>query len=51
MLAGVIAGLADYLGIDHTLARAGYVILSLLSAGFPGALVYIVLWLVIPEEP
>lgn len=51
MIAGVLAGLADYLGFDHTLARVGFVILSFLSAGFPGALVYILLWLIIPEEP
>jgi len=51
MIAGVLAGLADYLGIDHTLTRVGFVILSFLSAGFPGALVYILLWLIIPEEP
>lgn len=51
MIAGVLAGLADYLGIDHTLTRAGFVILSIVSAGFPGALVYILLWLIIPEEP
>ncbi len=50
MLAGVIAGIADYFGIDHTLARVGFVVLSVISAAFPGLLVYILLWMIVPEE-
>jgi phage shock protein C len=49
MVAGVIAGLADYAGIDVTLARVLYVVGSALSAAFPGALVYVLLWMLIPE--
>jgi phage shock protein C len=49
MIAGVVGGIADYLGIDPTLARVLYVALSVLSAGFPGALVYVLLVFVIPE--
>jgi phage shock protein PspC (stress-responsive transcriptional regulator) len=49
MVAGVVAGLANFAGIDVTLARIVYVVVSVLSAAFPGALVYILLWLVIPE--
>ncbi|HQB28017.1 MAG TPA: PspC domain-containing protein [Paludibacter sp.] len=49
MIAGVCAGLAEHLGIDITLARVGYVLLSILSAGFPGTLLYIILWLVMPK--
>ena len=49
MLAGVVAGLANYVGIDVTLARVLYVVGSVVSAAFPGAIVYLVLWLVIPE--
>lgn len=49
MVAGVVAGLADYVGIDVTLARVIYVVVSVLSAAFPGALVYVLLWLLIPE--
>jgi phage shock protein PspC (stress-responsive transcriptional regulator) len=49
MVAGVVAGLAEYVGIDVTLARVLYVIGSVVSAAFPGALVYLVLWAVIPE--
>ena len=49
-LAGVCAGIADYLGLDVTLVRVLYVLASLLSAAFPGTLVYIILWIVIPER-
>lgn len=50
IIAGVIGGLADYLGLDPTLARVAYVLLSIFSAAFPGILVYILLWIVIPPE-
>jgi phage shock protein C len=50
MIAGVCAGLAEYFGMDPTLVRVGYVLLSVLSVGFPGMLVYLILWLVIPER-
>ena len=50
MIGGVVAGLAKYLGIDVSLARLLYVVLSILSAAFPGILVYIILWIVTPEE-
>jgi phage shock protein C len=49
MIAGVIGGLARYFGIDPTMARIIYVILSVVSVAFPGLLVYILLWLVMPE--
>ena len=49
MVAGVCGGLAEYFDLDPTLVRVGYVLLSVLSAGFPGLLVYIVLWLIVPE--
>ena len=49
MVAGVVAGLADYMGIDVTLARVLYVVGSVISAAFPGAIVYIVLWAIVPE--
>lgn len=50
VIGGVCAGLADYLGLDPTLVRAGYLVLSILSAAFPGVLVYIILWIIMPER-
>ncbi len=49
MIAGVIAGLAEYFGVDVTLARVLYVVASAVSAAFPGIIVYVLLWLIIPE--
>ena len=51
VIAGVCAGLAHHFGLDVSLMRVLYVLVSVLSAAFPGILVYIVMWLVIPEEP
>ncbi|PTN09639.1 PspC domain-containing protein [Mangrovibacterium marinum] len=50
MIAGVLAGIAEHLDMDPTLVRIIYVILSLASIGFPGLLVYLILWLVMPER-
>lgn len=49
VLAGVCGGIADTLGWSHTRVRLGYVLLSVLSAAFPGILVYLVLWFLMPE--
>ena len=49
-IAGVVGGLAKYFGIDSTLARVIYVVISIVSVAFPGILVYILLWVIIPEE-
>jgi phage shock protein C len=48
-IAGVMGGLAEYFGIDPTLLRVIYVVGSIVSAAFPGLLVYLLLWLLIPE--
>jgi phage shock protein PspC (stress-responsive transcriptional regulator) len=48
MIAGVCAGLAEYLGWPVTRVRILYVLVSVLSAAFPGTLVYIILWFVMP---
>jgi phage shock protein PspC (stress-responsive transcriptional regulator) len=49
VLAGVCGGLAEWLGWDPTLVRVLYVLVSILSAGFPGILVYIILWIAMPQ--
>jgi phage shock protein PspC (stress-responsive transcriptional regulator) len=49
MIAGVCGGLAEWLGWDPTLVRVLYVVGSILSAAFPGLLVYILLWIFMPE--
>ncbi len=50
ILGGVCGGLAEWLGWDATLVRILYVVVSICSAAFPGTLVYLVLWLLMPLE-
>ena len=49
MLGGVCGGLAEYFDMDPTLVRLLYVIGSILSVAFPGTLVYIIMWIIMPE--
>jgi len=49
MIAGVVAGLADRFGLERTLARVLYVIVSVVSVAFPGILLYLLFWIIIPE--
>ncbi len=48
MVAGVAAGLAEYFGLDVLLIRILFVILAIISLGW-GILLYILLWLLVPE--
>ena len=50
MIAGVMGGLEEYFQINATLLRVVYVIGSIISVAFPGIIVYLILWLVIPSE-
>lgn len=49
-LAGVIGGLAQYLGMDSSLLRVIYVILAILTSGFPLVLAYFILIFIMPNE-
>jgi phage shock protein PspC (stress-responsive transcriptional regulator) len=51
ILGGVCGGLADWLGWSPTWVRILFVVVSILSAGFPGTIVYIILWIVMPKAP
>ncbi|KYG74213.1 MULTISPECIES: PspC domain-containing protein [Roseivirga] len=50
VVAGVCAGLAEWLGWDATQVRVLYVLVSFFSAAFPGIIVYLILWAVMPEK-
>ena len=50
MLAGICGGIAQRFGWNPTVVRVLFVIISLASAAFPGILVYLILWLLMPEE-
>ena len=49
MLAGVCAGIANYFNLDPTLIRVIYALLTVFTA-FAGIIVYLLLWIIIPEE-
>ena len=49
ILAGVCGGFAEWLGWNPTLVRILYVVVSVLSAAFPGILVYPMLWIAMPK--
>ena len=49
-IAGVCAGVATYLNADVTLIRVLWVVLAICTAVFPGFLVYVVCWILMPKE-
>ncbi len=49
IIAGVCGGIAEWLGWDPSLFRVLFVIVSIISAAFPGTIVYIILWIVMPS--
>jgi len=48
MIAGVCGGLAQYFEVDPVIVRIIALVLLFAGPGFP---VYIILWLIIPNEP
>ncbi|KAF1710610.1 stress-responsive transcriptional regulator [Pseudoxanthomonas kalamensis DSM 18571] len=50
MIAGVMGGIARRFGWSSTLLRIVFVLVSILSAAFPGILVYLILWLLMPMQ-
>ncbi len=50
ILAGVCGGLAEWLGWSPTLVRVLFVIVSVASAAFPGILVYLLMWILMPKR-
>jgi phage shock protein C len=50
-IAGVCAGFADYFGLDAALTRILWVLLTFFTGIFPGIVIYIVSWLIMPVAP
>jgi len=50
MIAGVVGGLGEYFSIDPTLLRILYIILTLLTGVGFGIILYVVLWIIMPED-
>lgn len=51
IIAGVCGGIAEWLGWSPTWVRLLFVLISILSVAFPGMVVYIILWIVMPKAP
>jgi phage shock protein PspC (stress-responsive transcriptional regulator) len=49
VIAGVCGGIAERYGWPADRVRLIYVLVSILSAAFPGTLVYLILWFVMPD--
>jgi phage shock protein PspC (stress-responsive transcriptional regulator) len=51
IIAGVCGGIAEWLGWSATWVRVLFVLISILSVAFPGIIVYLILWVVMPKAP
>ena len=49
-VAGICGGIGNYFDVDPALVRLVYMLLTFFSAGFPGVMIYLVLWLVMPKD-
>ena len=50
MLGGVCAGIAEYLGLDKTVVRVGFIIVTLLTGGWLGAIAYGACMFIMPQD-
>jgi len=49
VIAGICGGLGEFFGINPNWFRAGFLI-ALIPGGVPGILIYIIMWLIIPNK-
>ena len=50
-LLGVIGGLADFFGLDPSLVRIAYLVITFFTLGIPGIVLYMTIAFVVPLEP
>lgn len=50
VISGVCGGLGEYFNIDPTIVRVGYLFVTLVSALFPGIILYLILLFVVPHK-
>jgi len=50
MIGGVCGGFAGHFGWSVTGTRVAYVLVSILAAAFPGIIVYLIVWLILPQD-
>lgn len=49
-IAGICGGIADYFDWDPAIVRLIFVLLTVFTTGFPGTIIYLVLWLIMPKQ-
>jgi len=50
MLAGICGGIADYMVVDPTVVRLIFALATFFTVLFPGVLIYLIMWIVVPKE-
>jgi len=50
MLAGICGGIAQYMDVDPTVVRLIFALASFFTVVFPGVLIYLIMWIVVPKE-
>jgi len=50
MLAGICSGIANYMVVDPTIVRLVFALATFFTVLFPGVLIYLVMWIVVPKE-
>ncbi len=50
-LLGVLGGLADFFGLDRSLVRITYVVITVFTLGIPGFVLYLMMAFIVPLEP
>lgn len=51
VFSGVLGGLGEYYDVDPTLLRLGFIVLVLITGGFPGIVAYIIAAVIVPPKP
>ena len=50
MLAGICSGIANYMVVDPTVVRLVFALATFFTVLFPGVLIYLIMWIVVPKE-
>ena len=50
MISGVLKGISEYVEVDFTVVRVIFVVLALVTTGFPFVLLYFILSWIMPEK-
>jgi len=50
MIAGVCGGLANYMIVDPTIVRLVFALATFFTVVFPGIIIYLLMWIIIPKE-